>query len=85
MFKKLLSAVAIVLASVATAQAYIPTSTLVARFIAQYDGDRNGEVSRAEFLASAEARFRQLDLNGDGRVSAQEADTVFGKLNGSAW
>lgn len=81
----LVAAVLAATAATATAQAYIPTGHLVTRFIAGYDTDRNGEVSREEYLARAEARFRQLDLNGDGRITADEAGTVMAKVNGAAW
>jgi hypothetical protein len=36
------------------------------------DADRDGQVSRAEYKASIDARFDKLDANGDGSVDADE-------------
>ena len=37
------------------------------------DRNRDGDVSRKEFLGS-EAEFRKIDANGDGLISADEAN-----------
>ncbi|WEJ99885.1 MAG: EF-hand domain-containing protein [Candidatus Sphingomonas phytovorans] len=36
------------------------------------DTDRDGTISRAEFMARAEQRFAKLDANGDGQLSGDE-------------
>lgn len=41
-------------------------------FIHDYDSDRDGEVTRAEFDAGRAARFKATDANGDGGLSEQE-------------
>lgn len=37
------------------------------------DTDGNGEISKAEFLTGQEAKFKEMDSNGDGSVSKEEA------------
>jgi hypothetical protein len=37
------------------------------------DADKNGYVDRREFEEAARARFAELDKNGDGRLSEEEA------------
>jgi len=53
---------------------------------ARYDKDRDGKVSREEFLASRRKAYAKLDTNGDGRLSFEEwsAKTAerFGKADG---
>jgi EF hand len=39
---------------------------------ARYDKDRNGAVSRAEYLLSRQKAYAKLDTNGDGRLSFEE-------------
>lgn len=41
-------------------------------FIADYDADRDGQVTQAEFDAARTARFNATDANGDGWVSEDE-------------
>lgn len=36
------------------------------------DKDGNGMISKAEYMAEAEARFKRRDANGDGQISPQE-------------
>ncbi|HQX28257.1 MAG TPA: EF-hand domain-containing protein [Alphaproteobacteria bacterium] len=38
------------------------------------DTDKNGSVSKAEFLAFHEARFAEIDTNSDGTISKEESD-----------
>ena len=39
---------------------------------ARYDKDKDGKVSREEFLASRRKAYAKLDSNGDGRLSFEE-------------
>ncbi|WP_269716670.1 hypothetical protein [Caulobacter sp. NIBR2454] len=41
-------------------------------FVADYDADKNGEVTQAEFEAGRAARYKATDANGDGWVSDAE-------------
>lgn len=38
----------------------------------RYDANKDGVVDRAEWAAGQEARFKQLDTNGDGKLSPAE-------------
>lgn len=38
----------------------------------RYDKDRNGQVTRDEYLASRRKAYAKLDVNGDGRLSFEE-------------
>jgi EF-hand domain pair/EF hand len=38
----------------------------------RYDANKDGVVDRAEWAAGQEARFKQLDKNGDGKLSSSE-------------
>ena len=42
------------------------------RRFSRYDRDRNGAVSRTEYLASRQKAFARLDRDGDGRLSFDE-------------
>lgn len=42
------------------------------RFLARYDADKDGRVSRDEFLKGPRERFADLDLNGDGRITEDD-------------
>ena len=44
------------------------------------DADKDGKVTRAEFLAGAEARFAKLDANKDGVLTADEMHAGRGKF-----
>lgn len=44
------------------------------------DTNADGVIDRAEFMASAEARFTKMDLNGDGSVSPDEAKALKEKM-----
>lgn len=41
-------------------------------FLAAYDSDKDGTLTRAEYDAAREARFKVTDANGDGSVSEDE-------------
>ncbi|MDO9488815.1 MAG: histidine kinase [Sphingomonadaceae bacterium] len=43
-----------------------------ARRLARYDRDKDGSVSRAEYLTSRQKAFAKLDVNGDGRLAFEE-------------
>jgi hypothetical protein len=38
----------------------------------RYDKDRNGRVTREEYLASRQKAYAKLDINGDGRLTFEE-------------
>jgi len=42
-------------------------------FVQHFDTDHDGRVSKAEFLRPAEEQFKQMDRNGDGYISLDEA------------
>lgn len=42
------------------------------RVIDQLDANKDGVISREEFLSRADERFRRLDTNKDGRLSREE-------------
>ena len=44
----------------------------VARFLARFGAQASGQISRDEFLAKAEERFAERDLNSDGRITGDE-------------
>lgn len=44
----------------------------VRRLVRQMDKDKNGTVSKGEFLRFFSERFDQLDVNGDRRLAADE-------------
>lgn len=48
----------------------------------QADADRDGAVSRAEFLAARRARFAQMDRNGDGWFSDDDVPRIARKRAG---
>lgn len=43
--------------------------------ILQYDTDKDGDISLAEFTAGTMARFDRMDLNRDGTVTSEERKT----------
>ncbi len=45
-------------------------------FMMQLDTNKDGKVSKAEFIAPHEKRFAQMDKNGDGSVSRAEIEAV---------
>lgn len=44
----------------------------VKRVMHRQDGNKDGQVSEAEFIAKAEQRFSVLDLNSDGKIAAED-------------
>src|SRR5260370_33585354 len=48
------------------------TSTSVPRGLMRYDTNKDGFVDRAEWKAGQKARFKQLDVNGDGKLTHDE-------------
>src|SRR5437899_10398785 len=47
-------------------------SASVPRGLMRYDTNKDGFVDRAEWKAGQEARFKQLDVNGDGKLTQDE-------------
>ena len=43
-----------------------------AKRLARFDTDKNGSISRAEFMANADQRFARCDKNGDGLLARGE-------------
>ena len=41
-------------------------------FVAAYDADKNGTLTRAEYDAGRDARFKATDANGDGAITEEE-------------
>ena len=62
------------LASAAMAQTATPQSAdpEVKKLLLLMDKDRNGKVSRAEFMAFMQAEFDRLDVNKDGELDVNE-------------
>ena len=48
------------------------SSTSVPKGLMRYDTNKDGFVDRAEWKAAQEARFKQLDVNGDGKLTQDE-------------
>jgi hypothetical protein len=74
--KKLLmfSAAALVMSSPALAEEGKDGKPHHQGLIEKLDTDKNGAVSKAEFLAFHEARFAEIDTNSDGTISKEESD-----------
>ncbi len=47
-------------------------SSAVPRGLMRYDTNKDGAVDRAEWKVAQEARFKQLDANGDGKLTQDE-------------
>lgn len=56
----------------ATTEAARPAPDGPSRGVMRYDSNKDGTVDRAEWAAGQEARFRSLDGNRDGRLTAEE-------------
>jgi hypothetical protein len=54
-----------------------PPADPAAAFVAHHDTDADGKISQAEALAPSDERFREVDGNGDGGVTADEARALF--------
>lgn len=48
------------------------TANAVPRGLMRYDANKDGAVDRAEWKAAQEARFKELDVNGDGKLTQEE-------------
>jgi hypothetical protein len=73
--KKLLLAAALAgttMAGLAYAQTAPEAPRPAGRGMARADGDGDGRVSKAEYIARADERFAKQDKNGDGQLSADE-------------
>ena len=49
-------------------------------FMHHYDSDKDGKISLEEFQAPAARQFEEMDANGDGSISAEEATAFVEKL-----
>jgi len=49
-------------------------------FIQRFDQDKDGKVSRDEFLKPAAEQFKYMDRNGDGAISMEESQTMAEEL-----
>lgn len=49
-------------------------------YLSALDTDKDGRVSRKEYLARRERRFAEIDLNSDGVISREEAKIAKAKL-----
>jgi Ca2+-binding EF-hand superfamily protein len=58
--------------TVATPEKPAQASTAVPRGLMRYDTNKDGVVDRTEWKAAQEARFKQLDANGDGKLTQDE-------------
>ena len=47
---------------------------LAERMFERHDTNKDGEMSKEEFLAGAEERFTKMDLNGDGKITKEELE-----------
>lgn len=57
------------------------------RLLRRFDANRDGKVTREEFLAGVRARFAELDLNNDGRITDDDLPPLMrgrGVLSGGA-
>ncbi|MGB4106532.1 MAG: EF-hand domain-containing protein [Alphaproteobacteria bacterium] len=74
--KKLLmfSAAAFALTSPAMAEESTDGKPHHQSFIEKFDTDKDGAISKAEFLAMHEQRFAEFDTNSDGKISKEESD-----------
>ncbi len=51
---------------------YPPCDQALARWFSEADRDRNGAISREEFLADARRQFKVMDLDGNGDITPAE-------------
>ena len=51
---------------------YPPCEQAQARWLAEADRDRNGVITRDEFLADARRQFKVMDLDGNGEITPSE-------------
>lgn len=61
-----------------------PEQDREAKRLARYDKDKDGAVSRDEYLKARQKAFAKLDVNGDGRLGFEEyAVKTIGKFDGA--
>ncbi|BAO45735.1 EF-hand domain-containing protein [Thiolapillus brandeum] len=53
-----------------------PPGSMADAFMMQLDSNKDGKVSKAEFIAPHEKRFSQMDKNGDGSVDRAEIEAL---------
>ena len=83
--KKLLLLVALgatTAGGIAAAQTATPTAPSTAPHRAGADVNKDGVITRAEFLANAAGRFAAMDANGDGQIVEAERQALRDKMRG---
>jgi len=48
--------------------------------IEKIDANKDGVISEAEFIANAKEHFNSMDLNNDGRITPEESEASFKKM-----
>ena len=73
MRRKTVTVLAALFATAAMAQGQAPQQDPGQAFVQNFDANKDGKVSKEEFLQPAQAQFKHMDRNGDGFISLDEA------------
>jgi Ca2+-binding EF-hand superfamily protein len=78
----LLAGAAVLALAATTAQAQAPDPAAI---FAQFDTNKDGGISKEEFVAAGrpEARFAAVDANGDGKIDQAELTTAIQRMQQS--